>query len=85
MLLMKPNAIQVFRWNEHNNSTKTSQPSKHVQSNINHSFTRTVVSSATKCAKIRKNLKVSYFTLWKPDLSERKDFERLVLFRNGAA
>ena len=36
-----------------------------------------------KNAKTRKNLKASYTALWKPDLNEQKDFERLVLFRNG--
>ena len=36
-----------------------------------------------KNAKTRKNLEASYIALWKPDLNEQKDFERLVLFRNG--
>ena len=36
-----------------------------------------------KNAKTRKNLKASYTALWKPDLNEQKDLERLVLFRNG--
>ena len=27
------------RWNEHNNPTKSSEPSKHLRSNINHDFT----------------------------------------------
>ena len=71
------------RWNEHNNPTKSSEPSKHLQSNINHYFTWAVISNAPKNTKIRKNLEASYITLWKPDLNEQKDFERLVLFRNG--
>ena len=33
-------------------------------------------------AKTRKNLEASYVALWKPDLNEQKDCERLVLFRN---
>ena len=41
-----------------------------------------------KCSKKcynRKNLEASYIALWKPDLdlSEQKDFETLILFRNG--
>ena len=36
-----------------------------------------------KNAKTRKNLEASYIALWKPNLNEQKDFERLVLFRNG--
>ena len=71
------------RWNEHNNPTKSSEPSKHLGSNINHYFTWAVISNAPKNAKTRKNLEASYIALWKPNLNEQKDFERLVLFRNG--
>ena len=71
------------RWNKHNNPTKSSEPSKHLRSNINHCFTWAVISNAPKNAKTRKNLEASYIALWKPDLNEQKDFERLVLFRNG--
>ena len=39
------------------------------------------LSNTLKYAKARKNLKASYIALWKPDLKEQKDFERLVLFR----
>ena len=71
------------RWNEHNNPTSSSEPSKHLRSNINHYFTWAVISNAPKNAKTRKNLGASYIALWKPNLNEQKDFERLVLFRNG--
>ena len=36
------------RWNEHNNPTKSSEPSKHLRSNINHYFTWAVISNAPK-------------------------------------
>ena len=71
------------RWNKHNNPTKSSEPSKHLRSNINHYFTWAVISDAPKNANTRKNLEASYIALWKPDHNEQKDFERLVLFRNG--
>ena len=71
------------RWNEHNNQTKSSEVSKYLRSNINHYFTWAVISDAPKNAKNRNNLEVSYIALWKPNLNEEKDFERLVLFRNG--
>ena len=71
------------RWNEHNNPTKSSEPLKHLQSNINHYFTWVVISNAPKNAKTRKNLEASYIALWKPNLNEQKDFEGLVLFRNA--
>ena len=47
-------------WNEHNNPTKNSEPSKHLRSNINHCFTWVVISNAPKKAKTKKNLEVSY-------------------------
>ena len=43
------------RWNEHNNPTKSSEPSKHLRSNINHYFTWTVISNAPKGAKTNKS------------------------------
>ena len=33
------------RWNEHNNPTKSSEPSKYLRSNINHGFTWVVISN----------------------------------------
>ena len=45
------------RWNEHNNPTKSSEPLKHLRSNINHYFTRAVISNAPKTAKTRKNFR----------------------------
>ena len=36
-----------------------------------------------KNAKTNKNLEASYIALCKPDLNKQKDFERLVLFKNG--
>ena len=65
------------RWNEHNNPTKSSEPSKHLRRNLDHCFTWAVISNAPKNGKTRKNLKASYI-----DLNEQQDFERLVLFRN---
>ena len=47
------------RWNEHNNPTKSSKPSKHLQNNINHYFTWGVISNAPENAKTRKNLEAN--------------------------
>ena len=72
-----------FTSNEHNNPTKSLEPSKHLRSNINHYFTWGVISNAPKNTKTRKNLEASHIALWKLDLNEQKDFERLVLFKNA--
>ena len=71
------------RWNEHNNQTKSSEPSKHLRRNTNHCFTWAVISNAPKNAKTRKDLEASCIALWKPDLNQQKDFKRVVLLRNG--
>ena len=80
--LNKPSLSKFFRQRAIYDA-KSSEPSKHLRSNINHYFTWAVISNAPKIAKTRKNLKASYIAFWKPDLNEQKDFERLVLFRNG--
>ena len=41
-------------------------------------FARAVMTNVTKNSKTRKNLEASYIVLWKPDLNEQNDFERIV-------
>ena len=57
------------------------EPSKQFQDNINHCFAWIIISNSPKLT--RKNVGALYIALWKPDLNKEKDFERLVLFRNG--
>ena len=45
---------EEVRWNEHSNPTKSSEPSKHHGSNINHYFTCVVILNAPKKAKTWK-------------------------------
>ena len=45
------------RWNEHNNPTKSSEPSKHLRSQINHYFTCAVISNAPKKCKDQVELR----------------------------
>ena len=71
------------RWNEHNNPTKSSELPKQLLSNMNHYFTWAVISNVLKSTKTRKSFEALYIAHWKPDLNEQKDFEGLVLFRNG--
>ena len=44
-----------------------------------------IVQPSTGFKNLLLNLKASYIALWKPDCYEQKDFERLVLFRNGVS
>ena len=70
-------------WAEHNNPNNNSEPAKHLSQSIEHSFTWTVISQASKNNKTRKNLEASFIALLKPDLNEQCEFNTLVLFRNG--
>ena len=50
------------RWNKHDNPTKSSEPSKHLRSNIDHCFTWAVISNAPKNTKSR-NIQTNKRTL----------------------
>ena len=63
------------RLNKHNNPTKSSEPSKYLRHKIKRCFTWTVILNVSQNGKTRKNLEA-------PNLYKRKNFERLVLFRN---
>ena len=65
------------RWNEQNNPTKSSEPSKNNGNDIDNCFTRTIISNAPKNANTWINLEASYIAQWKPDLNEQKNFESL--------
>jgi len=72
------------RWSEHNNpSNKKSNPSRHLNKNIDHTFTWKILCQAPKRFNIRKNLEAIYISILKSSLNEQKDFERLILFKNG--
>ena len=42
-----------------------------------------ILCHASKKTDIRKNLEAIFIALLKPSLNEQKNFERLILFRNG--
>lgn len=70
----KPNT--KVRWNEHNEPTKSSEPSKHIQSNIK------AISLQMLQKLLRRVRMQKHYILRSTDLKELKDFERLVLFIN---
>ena len=51
------------RLNKYSNPTKSSEPPKHLQRNINHCFTWTVISNAPTNVKTSKILETSYIAL----------------------
>ena len=50
---------------------------------IIHIFAWKILCHASKKTDIRKNLEAIFIALLKPSLNEQKNFERLILFRNG--
>ena len=81
--LVKLNVMQKLDWINIITQPKV-QSLKHLRSNSNHYFTWAVTSNAPKNAITRDKLEASYIALWKPDLNEKNDVERVDLFRNGA-
>ena len=65
------------RWNEHNNPTNSSEPSKHLRSTINLCFTWAVTLNAPKNAKTRKNLEASYIGLENLILTNKRTLKDL--------
>ena len=73
----------ITRWSEHDNATKDSQLARHLNKHITHVFTWKILCHASKKTDIGKNLEAMFIALLKPSLNEQKNFERLILFRNG--
>ena len=73
----------ITRWSEHDNVTKDSEPSRHLRKHISHALTWRILCHASKKTDIRKNLEEIIIALLKTSLNKQKNFERLILFRNG--
>ena len=71
------------RYLEHNHPSGKSEPSKHLHQNINHVFTWSVICSAPKSDRTRKNLEAFYIALMRPNVNEQCNSNVLTLFRNG--
>ena len=72
-----------IRCAEHNNPSLNSEPAKHLIRYSDHMFSWKILCNASSSAGLRKNLEASFIALLRPTLNEQKDFERLILFRNG--
>jgi len=72
-----------LRFDEHENIKKTSEPSKHLKDNRNHSFTWEILSNAPSHLGKRKILEALFVAKFKPGLNEQVKSKKLVLFSNG--
>ena len=73
----------LIRWEEHNDSTKESEPPKQLKISFDYVFNWVNLCKASQNYKVRRNLEASYIALIKKTLNEQKDFEILSLWRNG--
>ena len=70
------------RYSEHNHPSGKSEPSKHLNQNINHMFNWSVICSAPKIDRTRKDLEAFYITIMKPNLNEQCNSNLLTHLRN---
>ena len=71
------------RWKEHDIPSDKSNPSKHINSHIDHIFTWSIISN-TSSSKFKRKIKEAYFiAIMKPTVNDQLDSDLLHLFRNG--
>ena len=64
------------RWDEYNNPMKKSNPSKHINENLDHVFNWSVLANAPKNMFQLKFLEPYYIVLEKPTLNEQLESDR---------
>ena len=78
------NRIADIRWKEHNTPSKDgSDPSKHLNENITHSFTWKILTSAPRKLLRRRILESYFIAKFKPRINDQATPRQLFLFRNG--
>ena len=78
------NRIAQIRWNEHNTpSTDGSDPSRHLNTNQDHSFQWRIVTRAPQKVLRRRILESYFIAKFKPKINIQATPRQLFLFRNG--
>ena len=72
-----------LRWEEHENTCKDSEPSKHLKENLSHKFSWEILLAAPENKRIRKILEVSEISLKRPSLNEQIESKKLLLLCSG--
>ena len=70
-------------WEEHENTSKDSEPAKHLKKNLSHKFSWKILFVAPENKGIHKILEVSEVVLKRPSLNEQIESKKLLLFRNS--
>ena len=72
-----------IRCDEHNDTSKNSEPAKHLARNIEHEFSWFILERAPVNTLKRRILEACFIKLIAPSLNEQLDNDVLMLFRNG--
>ena len=72
-----------LRWEEHDNTSKDSEPAKHLKENLSHKFSWKILFATPENKQICKILKASEIALKRPSLNEQIESKKLLLFCNG--
>ena len=71
------------RWKEHNTPSDKSNPSKHINSHLDHIFTWSIICNALTNKFKRKIMEAYFIAINKPTLNDQLDSYLLHLFANG--
>ena len=71
------------RWKERNIPSNKSNPSKHINTHIDHIFTWSIICNAPTNKFKRKIIGACFIAIMKPTLNDQLDLDLLPLFRNG--
>ena len=72
----------IVRWAEHSDPTHKSEPARHINRNIEHEFTWTIVKK-TMNSKLLKIFEAFIIALKRPKLNEQVESHKLMSFRHG--
>ena len=72
-----------LRWEEHENTSKDSEPAKYLKENLSHKFSCKILFAAPENKQIRKILETSEITLKRPSLNKKIESKKILLFCNG--
>ena len=73
----------AIRISEHEKFNGNSEPAKHLVNHPSHNFEWSLLATAPKQDRTRKNLEAFYIALLRPSLNEQVESNVLNLFRNG--
>ena len=71
------------RWNEHNNPTHNSDPAKHINDNIDHSYQWKILRKTNYKARKRRILEALYVAKHQPEINTQVNMLKLLVFKRG--